>query len=119
NGNDFTLTVTNLAARDFGYRVESGNGNGMIEPNECNLIYLGVQNRRNTAITLSNVVLRSATAGAIVTIAQAVYPIIPALGTATNLTPFQLRTPPDFPCNTPASVELQVTVADEGTFAIP
>ena len=119
DGNDVTLTVTNLAAQGFGYRVESGNGNGLVEPDECNLLFLTVQNRRNTPITLSNIVLRSTTPGAFITRAEAAYPIVPALGSATNLTPFQLRTTPDFPCNTPVTVELQVSVANEGTFAIP
>jgi hypothetical protein len=40
DGNDVTLTVTNLAAGAAGSQVVSGNGNGLIEPDECNLIFL-------------------------------------------------------------------------------
>jgi hypothetical protein len=58
------------------------------------------------------------TPGAFVTIAQATYPTIPAFGTATNLTPFQLRTTPDFPCNTPVVVELDMSVTNEGRFSV-
>ena len=119
DGNDVTLTVTNLAAGGAGSQIVSGNGNGLIEPDECNLLFLGVQNRRNTAITLSNVVLRSTTPSALVTIAQAAYPPIPAASIRSNLTPFQIRTLPTHPCGAPVTVELQVTIANEGTFAIP
>jgi hypothetical protein len=119
DGNDVTLTVTNLAVGAAGSQVVSGNGNGLIEPDECNLIFLGVQNHRDTPITISNAVLRSVTPGAVVTIAVAAYPAIPAASIRTNLTPFQLRTLPSFPCGTPVAIELQVTIADEGTFAIP
>jgi autotransporter-associated beta strand protein len=119
DGNDVTLTVTNLAAGPAGTQVLSGNGNGLIEPDECNLIFLGVQNRRNTAITISNAVLRSLTPYAVVTIPEADYPIIPPASIRTNFTPFQLRTLPNLPCGAAVSVELQVTVVNEGTFAIP
>jgi hypothetical protein len=78
-----------------------------------------VQNRRNTALTLSNVVLRSTTPSALVTIATAAYPTIPAASIRSNLTPFQVRTLPTHPCGAPVTVELQVSIVDEGTFAIP
>jgi hypothetical protein len=119
DGNDITLTVTNLAARGAAAAVLAGNGNGLIEPDECSLLYLGVENRRNSAITLSNVLLRSAFPATLMTIASAAYPVIPAQSTRTNLTPFQIRTLPIHPCGAPVTVELEVTVAGEGTFAIP
>ncbi len=119
DGNDVTLTVTNLAAAAAGTRVDSGNGNGLIEPDECNLVYLGVQNRRNTPITLTGVELRSTTPGALVTIATAAYPVLPAASIRTNTTPFQIRTSAQHPCGAPVSVELRVTIAGEGTFSIP
>lgn len=119
DGNDLTLTVTNLAVRPAGVQILSGNGNGLFEPDECNLLFLGVQNRRNSAIKLENVALRSVTPTALVTIATAGYPDIPASSTRSNLAPFQVRTLPSHPCGTPVSLELQVTVVGEGTFAIP
>jgi autotransporter-associated beta strand protein len=119
DGNDVTLTVTNLAAGAGGWQITSGNGNGLVEPDECNLLFLGVQNRRNAAITLSNVVLRAITPSALVTIASAAYPTIPAASIRSNLTPFQLRTLPTHPCGAPVTVELQVSIAGEGTFALP
>jgi len=119
DGNDVTLTVTNVAAGAGAPQVSSGNGNGLIEPDECNLLFLGVRNRRNTAITLRDVLLRSTTSNALVTIASAAYPIIPSGSIRSNLTPFQIRTLPTHPCGAAVTVELQVTVAGEGTFAIP
>lgn len=119
DGNDVTLTVTNLAGGASGVQLISGNGNGLVEPDECNLVFLGVQNRRNAGIKLDNVSLRSLTPSALVTIATADYPNIPASGIRSNLTPFQVRTLASHPCGTPVLVELQATVAGEGTFAIP
>lgn len=119
DGNDVTLTVTNLAGGASGVQVISGNGNGLFEPDECNLVFLGVQNRRNAGIKLDNVSLRSLTPSALVTIATADYPNIPASGIRSNLTPFQVRTLASHPCGAPVLVELQATVAGEGTFAIP
>jgi hypothetical protein len=37
DGNDFTLTVTNLPIAFATYRLAEGNGNQTVEPNECNL----------------------------------------------------------------------------------
>lgn len=119
DGNDLTLTVTNLAAGAAAAQIVSGNGNGLIEPDECNLLFLGVQNRRNSPIKLENVLLRSLTPGALVTIASADYPDIPAASTGSNMTPFQVRTLATHPCGAPVALELQATVAGEGTFAIP
>jgi hypothetical protein len=54
-----------------------------------------------------------------VTIAAAAYPTIPATSIRSNLTPFQIRTLPTHACGAPVTVELQVTILNEGTFAIP
>jgi autotransporter-associated beta strand protein len=119
DGNDVTLTVTNLAAGASGVQVLSGNGNGLFEPDECNLVFLGVQNRRNFGIKPENVSLRSLTPTALVTISTAEYPNIPASSIRSNLAPFQVRTLASHPCGAPVLVELQATVAGEGTFVIP
>jgi len=119
DGNDVTLTVTNLAGGVAGVQVLSGNGNGLFEPDECNLVFLGVQNRRNSGIKLENVSLRSLTPTALVTISAAEYPNIPASSIRSNLAPFQVRTLASHPCGVPVLVELQATVVGEGTFAIP
>lgn len=120
DGNDVTFTVTNLALRAAGFRIESGNGNGIIDGDECNLIWLGLQSRRNTALTITHAELRTVSSETSVTIAQADYPGVPPLGTGTNLTPFQLRSSAQLQCiGEGVALELQVSVAGEGTFAVP
>jgi autotransporter-associated beta strand protein len=119
-GNDLTLTVTNLALRAAGFRIEGGNGDSIIDRNECNLIWLGLQSRRNNALSITRAELRSLSTAGLVTIAQASYPPVPPLGTVTNLTPFQLRTDNTLPCGVEGVLlELHVTVTGEGTFAVP
>ena len=118
NGNDFTLTVTNTAAGNAGYRLAEGNGNQTVEPNECNLLYLSLANRRVSTLSVTNAVLRSLTPGVVVTIASATYPAIPAGATRENLTPFQFRTDPELSCGTPVEFELTVGAAGEGVFAV-
>ena len=119
DGNDFTLTVTNLALAYVGYRLAEGNGNQTVEPNECNLLYVTLANRRTNAVTITNAVLRATTAqGVLVTIPVAGYPAIAAGQSAENLTPFQFRTDTNLPCGSSVSFELILGVAGEGPFAI-
>jgi autotransporter-associated beta strand protein len=119
DGNDVTLTVTNVALGFAGWRLESGNGNGLVEPDECNLVFVSIQNRRAGSLLVTNAVLRSATPGAVVTMAEASYPPFAAGSIHANTTPFQLRTAPGLACGTPVALELEVSVPGEGTFAIP
>lgn len=118
SGNDFTLTVTNLAAGYFSYRLAEGNGNQTVEPDECNLLYLSLLNKRAVPLIITNTVLRATTPGALVTIGSATYPAIGASLASENITPFQFRTDPSLPCGTPVSFELVVGVLNEGVFAI-
>jgi len=120
DGNDVTFTVTNLSLRAAGHRIESGNGNGIIDRDECNLIWLSLQSRRNTPLVITHAELHTVSSETAVTIAQANYPTVPPLGTVANLTPFQLRSTAQLPClGAGVALELHVTVAGEGTFAIP
>ena len=128
DGNDFTLTVTNTALATSGYRLAEGNGNQTVEPDECNLLFLSLVNRRTSSLTITSAVLRAVTDGvilgpianprALVTIASATYPAIPAGATRENLTPFQFRTDATLPCGSPVTFELVVGIAGEGEFAI-
>ena len=69
SGHDFTLTVTNLALAYVGYDLAEGNGNQTVEPNECNLLYVSLVNRRTNALTITNAYLRATTAeGVLVTV---------------------------------------------------
>jgi hypothetical protein len=119
DGNDLTLTVTNLALALAGAWVESGNGNGLVDPDECDLVWIALTNRRNSPLTITSATLRSATPHALVTMAQPSYPDFAARSVRTNLTPFQVRTLTNLPCGLPVPLELQVSVVGEGTFSIP
>jgi hypothetical protein len=119
DGNDVTLTVTNLALVFSGWRIESGNGNGLIDPDECNLLYVSLQNRRATSLSVTSAILRSTSPGAVITVPHAPYPSFSAGSIRSNATPFQLRTAALLACGTTIALELQVSVPGEGTFAIP
>ena len=119
DGNDFTLTVTNLALSYAGGPILSGNGNETVESDECLLTHVFVRNRRNVPLTITNAFLRSLTPEVLVTVAHSTYPPVPANNVMFNTAPFQFRTTPAFVCGTPISFELEVGVIGEGVFAIP
>jgi autotransporter-associated beta strand protein len=109
DGNDVTLTVTNLPLHGGGAQLVSGNGGNALVPNDCSLLRLVVTNRG--AVTLSNLrgTLRSLTAGLLVTMAESAFPNLPPNGRGTNLQAFQIRTEPFFPCGSGAELELVLT----------
>ncbi len=117
-GSAIALTVTNLALTYFSYTLAEGNGNQTVEPDECNLLYVSLLNRRASPVMITNAVLRATSSNTVVTIASASYPAVPAGGVAANTTPFQFRTDPAMPCGSPVSFELTLGVANEGTFAV-
>jgi len=118
DGNDFTLTVTNLALTYAGGPVFSGNGNETVESDECLLTHVFVRNRRDVPLTITNAFLRSLTPEVVVTVANSTYPPVPANNVMFNTAPFQFRTTPAFVCGTPIAFELEVGVIGEGMFAI-
>ena len=119
DGNDVTLTATNKSISVVSARVEAGNGNGVIEPNECNHLFVALMNETSGLLAVSRVVLDSATPGVIVTQQESDYANFPALGFRTNSPPFQFRTAPDFECGQFVEFLLTLTVSGSGTFTIP
>lgn len=117
DGNDFVLTVTNVALDFTKYRLAEGNGNQTVEPDECNLLFVSLTNRRATPITITNAVVRSLTRGAAVTVASARYPAIPGAATRENITPFQFRTDTSLLCGQPVQFEVIFGILGEGEFA--
>ena len=118
-GHDFTLTVTNLALAYVGYQLAEGNGNQTVEPDECNLLYVSLVNRRTSPLTITNAYLLATTApGVVVTVPVATYPVIAAGQTGTNSTPFQFKTDTNLPCGGAVAFELVLGVVNEGQFAI-
>lgn len=118
DGNDVTLTVSNLALAFSSYRLAEGNGNQTVEPDECNLLFVSLVNRRTKAVAVTNALLRATTPNALVTMPQAAYPVIAGGATAENSTAFQFRTDPALPCGSGVSFELVLWTATEGQFAV-
>ncbi len=88
--------------------VTGGNGNGIIEFNECNDLHLILENVGTANVTGVSATL--VTTNAEVAIAQGAspYPNVPGGATATNLVPFKISTSPSFVCGTPIQFSLIV-----------
>ena len=87
------LVLTNI--------ISGGNGNGVIDFNECNDLDLILTNSGATNATHVQVSLSTTTPGVIVAQKTSAYPDIPVGGTGTNLTSFKISTTPTFVCGTP------------------
>jgi uncharacterized repeat protein (TIGR01451 family) len=93
--------------------VFGGNGNGLIEFNECNSLNVILTNRGNADVTGISVTLASITPG--VAVAQAISPyqnVFP-FGSGTNLVPFKISTAPTFICGTPIDLSVRIS-SDQG-----
>lgn len=109
DGNDVTLTVTNLPLRGGGAQLVSGNGGSALVPNDCSQLTLTVTNRGATTLTGLHGILRSLTEGVTVTMAESAYPNLTPNARGSNVTPFQIRTDSTFPCGGGAQFELVLT----------
>lgn len=118
-GNDITLTVTNIPARFASSRVEAGNGNGRIDPNECDHLFIALENRSGSALNITGAQLDCLTPGVAVTQHDSDYPTIAALGFGTNTTPFQIRIAPNFACGQNIDFNLVVSAAGFANFSVP
>jgi len=91
--------------------VSSGNGNGVIDRNECNQLSVTI---RNVGCLLgSNIlgVLSTTTPGVIINQPNSPYPNTPESGTSTNIVPFSVTTPANFVCGTTINFTLTLTFA--------
>ncbi len=107
-GNDVTLTVTNLPARAGGFALGTGNGDGLVSPDECNTLFLVVSTGSASALASVVGTLSSPTPGVIITEGSAAYGNIPSNQRRTNATPFQFSTTAPFTCG--RSIEFLLTV---------
>jgi PKD repeat protein len=86
--------------------VSGGNGNGVIDADECNLLNLIIQNIGGVTATTVNATLTTTTPGVTITQPVATYPDVLPGFFATNTPPFQVSTSPSFVCGTPVSLSL-------------
>ena len=80
--------------------ISGGNGNGIIDPNECNTMTIRLDNTgcapaRNIQTTLSTI-----TPGVTITQSHSPYPDIPIDGSATNTVEYSISIDPSFVCGT-------------------
>jgi autotransporter-associated beta strand protein len=116
--NDVVLTVTNVALRVTNVVVSAGNGNGVVDPNECNELRIPLRNPFGGLVSNVSAILSSDTPGVVITQPYATYPNIPAASTRTNITPFQFYTAPGFMCGSNINFTLTVGTATNGAFQV-
>jgi PKD repeat protein len=114
--------LTNAALVVDGAIVSGGNGNGVIDADECNLLNVIVQNIGAATATSVNATLTTSTTGVTITQPTATYSSVAPGAIATNTTSFQISTSPSFVCGTPVNLTLAVSFAGGSntlTFALP
>ena len=88
--------------------ISGGNGNGVIDVDECNDLTLVLTNSGRFTATGIEATLTSTTYGAIVGQGVSAYPDLNPRGSAANATPFTISTEPNFICGTPINLTLVV-----------
>jgi len=91
--------------------VSAGNGNGVIEFNECNALDVTLTNVGAAAATGVFATLSTSTPDVTISQPNSPYPDIPSGGSGTNLVPFEVSTSPSFACGTPIQFTLSVSFA--------
>ncbi len=118
-GNDVVLTLTSLPAASGTVAVSTGNGNHLIDPNECNQLAIVISNQTSVPMTGISAVLSSTMKPVMVSQPASVYPDIPPGGQAANVTAFQISTLPELVCGADVSLQLTVITASHGIFNLP
>ena len=93
--------------------LSGGNGNGVIDPDECNNLDITLTNTGSTGATGLQATLSTSTAGVIIAQPTVAYPDIPTNGIGADLSSFKVSTTPLFICGTPVQFTL-VLKSDEG-----
>ncbi len=97
--------------------LSGGNGNGVIDINECNEVNVTISNVGGASATGITGTLTSSTPGVVITQGSSAYPDVISGGSATNTTAFQVSTTAAFVCGTPVQLTLTVNYSDgTGTF---
>ncbi len=121
-GNDVTLRVVSPGQSTLppgiGIIVTGGNGNGAIDPNECNQLRITIYNNGTNDLPPFKTMLVTDMAEANITQAASDYPAIPVNGSAVNVTPFQISTTDKLECGTNIPARLLVLTANGSAFAL-
>jgi PKD repeat protein len=95
--------------------LTGGNGNGAMDPNECNYLNLVITNGGGTAASGLAATLSSPTPGISFLQNSSAYGTIPSGAIAANSTAFRIGTSPDFACGTPVIVNANLAYAGGST----
>ena len=111
---DFTMVGTsNLQENENGVTINDappiGNGNGVINRNECVDLNIALKNNGCADATASSATLSTTTPGVTVVQGSSNYPGMPIDAVATNATPFQIQTANNFGCGTDIEFDLNLT----------
>ncbi|HWD19009.1 MAG TPA: proprotein convertase P-domain-containing protein [Verrucomicrobiae bacterium] len=97
--------------------ISGGNGNGLIDPNECNNLTVIITNATSTFATgLQGVLTSDAYPDISLGTSIVPFPDVPPHSTVSSSIPFSISSSPDFPCGTPVKLGLTVKY-DQGVFA--
>lgn len=94
--------------------VTGGNGNGILDPNECDDLHVHLVNNAGYLATGVSAQLSSSTPGVIVVQPLSTYPPLPNGTTNVNDTPFKVSVAPEFVCGLPITFALLVK-SDQAT----
>ena len=121
SGNDVTLTFTNDGIRLASTAISAGNGNGVVDANECDYLNVVVTNASAYALSGVSATLTPVTPGVAVTFPVSAYADVPASSRGTNAETFQFATWPGFAASCGSNVQLNLTVqsTSHGTFTLP
>jgi PKD repeat protein len=102
--------------------VSGGNGNGQVDPNECNDLVLRIVNGGTAPATNISAVLSTTTPGVQVVQANSTYPDLAPGATGANVVYFRLSSSSGYTCGTAISLSLALTYgsgSDAAAFSPP
>ncbi len=117
-GNDVVLTLIDTPASEIAANVTAGNGNHIIEQNECNSLDLVITNKSGSTMSGITATLSTTSENVIITQPYSTYANLPGSSLATNITPFQISTLPSFVCGLDINLQLAVN-SSAGSFVTP
>jgi hypothetical protein len=116
---NFTMTGTsnleeNHVTIDDSPANSGGNGNGVINRNECVNLNVQLKNNGCANATASSATLTTSTTGVTVVQGNSNYPSMVIDATGTNSTPFKIQTASTFACGTEIELDLNLTFPNGG-----
>ena len=122
-GNDVVLRILSPGQEalppGIGVTVTGGNGNGAIDPSECNQLRIALANTGPNPLAPFHTMLACDLPGVTVTQPASDYPAIAPQAWGTNVTPFQISTPATLTCGSNLPCRLLIFTTNGGGFEIP